>query len=66
MNQMQDESAADWTQDLNDADLETQDSSQEDWNQEEFSSLTWDEETIRETHREIALRASRASSRRVL
>lgn len=29
----------------------------------EFSSLTWDDETVRETHREIEIRARRAASR---
>ena len=35
-----------------------------DWNEVESSSLTWDEETVRELHREIAVRARRASAER--
>lgn len=31
----------------------------------ESSALTWDEETVRETHREIALRSRRASAERL-
>lgn len=34
----------------------------EDLSEPEFSSLTWDDEIVRETHREISIRARRASS----
>jgi len=36
----------------------------DDWSEAESSSLTWDEETVRELHREISWKARRASSER--
>jgi hypothetical protein len=36
----------------------------EEWAEVESSSLTWDEETVRDSHREISLRARRASGNR--
>lgn len=36
-----------------------------DWREPESSSLTWDEETVRVLHREIAFRARRVSSDRL-
>ena len=33
----------------------------EDFTEVESSALTWDEETVRESHRDVALRARRAS-----
>jgi hypothetical protein len=35
----------------------------EDFTEVESSALTWDEETVRESHRDVALRARRASGR---
>ena len=37
----------------------------EDFSEPESSALTWDEETVRVTHREVSLRARRASSDRI-
>jgi len=36
-----------------------------DFPEEDSSALTWDEETVREAHREIALRSTRMSGRRL-
>ncbi|MBV8881044.1 MAG: hypothetical protein JO332_13835 [Planctomycetaceae bacterium] len=36
-----------------------------DWSEPEWPSLTWDEETARNAHREIAYRARKASSDRL-
>lgn len=37
----------------------------EDFSEIDSSALTWDEETVRESHREISLRSRRASGRRL-
>ena len=37
----------------------------EDFSEVDSSALTWDEETVRESHREISLRSRRASGARL-
>lgn len=50
---------AEWTE------TDAEDDVEQDWFEPESSSLTWDEEIVRETHREIAFRARKASSERL-
>jgi hypothetical protein len=65
MNQINDEYAAEWIQDADAAEAEAGYGETQDWSEPESSSLTWDDEIVRETHREIAYRARKASSDRL-
>ena len=44
---------------------EATDGDAEDFSEVDSSALTWDEETVRETHREISLRARRSFGARL-
>lgn len=61
MNQIENEFDAEWIRDFDAAFADDADYGSEDWSRPESSSLTWDEETVRDSHREIAYKARRAS-----